>query len=1337
MKAEATVLDELVDDVTLLVDWLKKDAPRGSAARELLHGLMRDLWVLEQASKQDDASDDAAWLEPFVDAVSAKLEVAMRLLPAHARRTKETIDKVAGLRARGDLLAELRRAAGPVLEALAPDARALLQRGGVEEALRSTRLLRRAPNGPDPELALAARLLEGLGRHLALTAGAELREGDGAIVAGGPVHALAQRLEGWLEERGAALARPATGGAAPSSDEVVSVVSAVRIAGRGQGQVVAVATPGVTLGGVALARPVVVTSPGAESHLLAAVRQLVEATTADAQDELGPVLGGLGRAYRERLDDPQDTKAGAKDRAEAALDLLLAVRNVFDTPAALAPLLDALAKDFDGAQAELILPAPRTMKPEDPSIEGSDVFADDVPPGEIVSVLRPGLKLGGEVVRPALVRVSQGSPPPGIIDEVLELLPQGDARADHIRARIERARRLAAGDAGALLARELADLALQLKDDVLGEAGRRALRLVIDEPPQQLSGRSGWEAVREFLDENLETLLQDGDQGVVAALRLVRPYLQGLRTGQVHGARLRSLGESMEALLRLFDEQMAATARTWLFGELERLGSEGYPKGGNARRLVRTAAKALKAFYQNGETTSAVELTSAMKAAGIQVYPDDGEKVERCPDPTGLFHRVDGAYADGARGKVIGEFSPAVAVATSGDASASDVGVVGADQDEVRETGSVTLSLGARPKLLAWLEGDEIGGSRLRSAAKKLIEDITRLDRERLLAELRGDAGADREFARAVAAQLTTALREAGWQRGDGDRAALTPLFDLLREELNVDILPGYLTYRRLRELQRSLGDQVKVDVKREGARSITLDKIGATWRDEAVSPLAMTWCTGPPPPYVDHLRKLPWFDAVIDGKKPPIEMSPGAMEAVRDFDSPDAQSIDGVVRSLGVLVAWLAEDHPKELDAFTQRVKSAPELELDFFPLPGKVYERERLLKALDQAKTPDSLSVVRDAGREEGQATVVERIGIYREGRCVSEDPRAKFALKSLPHACEQLQGALAPVLTSDHVPGQVKAELRGLVTRMALVPVGPAQQDVELKAFKALLGARLIDPAYPDEPDNALHKAGVYLSKQLEAAGVLKVERFAGKKTIAEALAGAPPDAAQVDLVFATPSDPELAQVRRPLVLLEGEVLQRAFLLKGVPTTDKDVLELDRVLTDTLDRVRTWEEGLGAVVVAQLDEPRRAILPRTIQRIDDVRKKMFDAHEKKGTVLPVDTALRDLIKFILDQVHRSEDMLAVLPDRSYRGAFGELVFKDVVFRSAGPYLSKKYNTSIDTNVVAGADTMALAGKFKKEQTGAKPVRESNKVFSVVVPCYLQDGVTIRPATVRVGEY
>jgi hypothetical protein len=121
----------------------------------------------------------------------------------------------------------------------------------------------------------------------------------------------------------------------------------------------------------------------------------------------------------------------------------------------------------------------------------------------------------------------------------------------------------------------------------------------------------------------------------------------------------------------------------------------------------------------------------------------------------------------------------------------------------------------------------------------------------------------------------------------------------------------------------------------------------------------------------------------------------------------------------------------------------------------------------------------------------------------------------------------------------------------------------------------------------------------------------------------------------------------------------------------------------------------------------------------------------------VLPADTQLRDLMKFIMDQVHRGEDALALLPDRSYRGAYGELVFKDVIFRSTGPYTSKTFDITIDTTVVAGADTQALTGKFKKETSGPRPKRESMKVFSVVVPCFAQGGVTIRPATVRVGEY
>ena len=64
-------------------------------------------------------------------------------------------------------------------------------------------------------------------------------------------------------------------------------------------------------------------------------------------------------------------------------------------------------------------------------------------------------------------------------------------------------------------------------------------------------------------------------------------------------------------------------------------------------------------------------------------------------------------------------------------------------------------------------------------------------------------------------------------------------------------------------------------------------------------------------------------------------------------------------------------------------------------------------------------------------------------------------------------------------------------------------------------------------------------------------------------------------------------------------------------------------------------------------------------------------------------------------------------------------------------------KFSISIDTAVVAGADTQALVGRYKRETTGPKPRRDNGKIFSVVVPCYKQNGVTIREATVRVGDY
>lgn len=1318
-----TLHDELIDELKLLVDGLKDDTERGSAGREYLNGLLRDVYVLEETAGDQPDLEDSEWIAPFVEVVLSKLEVGPRVLPSADKAFSAAVERVADLRQRNELLGELRRDITPLLDSedLRPEARERLERSGVRTTLRSKRLLRSV--GPPPEAGLAARVLEGLALHLALN----MAEGQT-----GPrdaeLRALCQRMEGWLGERVQEAARPAVGEQA--DERVLAVQGSLRAPGVRAGHVAKVIAPGFDYAGQLLSHPVVVASAGAEAKVLSEARDLLCAGDEGGPDEASvrrvlPYLEAMGAALTRRLEDPEETE---QQRGAAALDVVGAALPILDDPAAQTRLLDALKEDFPGREVELLLPTAGLPMAEGVGWEGRDVFSRDVPEGTIVKLLRPGLKMGSEVIRPALVQVSRGEPPPSeVLEEVLELLPADEPRAQHLLTRLERARCASASDAGAQLGRELADLSLYLRDDHLAEGARRALRLVLDEPPEALLSAEGWEAVREFLDANLEALFEEGENGEIAVHRLTRPYLQGLRTHDLSGARLRALGESMNALLSLYDEQMSLTAREWLFQELERLATEGLPAGGHARRLMRTAAKSVGRFYKDGEVTPAVELTQALGRAGVHIFPEDDERLRRCPDPRATFHKLEAVYDEAPRFQLVGAFEPAATTRSD------------AEPEGVTETGAITVSLGDKPRLLNLLEGEEVRGSRIGAAAARLAEGFQRLDSERLQAELRGDAGAERAFALGLSELFCGALAEGGWRRGEESRGSLGELFTCLHEDYHLELLPGFLTYRRLRALGEQFGDQVKVEVVRGGAKDVTLNSIGALYRDELLRPLEMVWSVGQPPAYVQVLREgLDWVAQVLDGKAPRIQLSPAAIEAIQDFESPDAGSLEGVVRALGVIVTWLANEVPDELAAFGKTVKNAPGLEFDFFPLPGQTYSSERILQAVEQASSPDSLSVVRDPAREDGQAVVVEQIAMLKDGRLIGTEPRARFAFKTLPAACEALDKALQPVLKSAQVPRGVKGQLNGHLTRLALLPPGgDGEKAAQLAAFRTLLEARLVDPSYSSSPESKLHEAGAYLAGRLSETGLLKVERFAGKTTVKDALAGYQESDVEIEEVFASEGSAELAEVRRPLAQLEGSTIQKGALMKAVPTGENEVLEFDGVLVDTLDRLRGWIDGAGSLINEQLDSSQQVVLPRTVKRISDVRGKMLQNQAGGKLVLPPDTARRDLIRFVLDQVHRAEDALAIQDDKSYRNTFGDAVFKEVVYRVAGPYLSNKYGISIDTAVVAGADTQALVGKFKKEETGPKPKVENAKVYSVIVPCYMQEGVTIRPATVRVGVY
>ena len=336
-------------------------------------------------------------------------------------------------------------------------------------------------------------------------------------------------------------------------------------------------------------------------------------------------------------------------------------------------------------------------------------------------------------------------------------------------------------------------------------------------------------------------------------------------------------------------------------------------------------------------------------------------------------------------------------------------------------------------------------------------------------------------------------------------------------------------------------------------------------------------------------------------------------------------------------------------------------------------------------------------------------------------------------------ELLEALEPVLKAELVPSLVKERLRGLVEWVGARTGEAERRQVELKLLGALHEAGLVDEQWSDTAPCALYRASAFLVARLRRAGALRVERFEGATSAEQFRAALAPwgkDGAELTWAFLRAHDgAEAVELRRPLVVVGERLLQPARLARGVDA-DPEVVAFDRALFDSLDRLRAWSQGLGRLAEPHLSEPQRQLIPRTEKRIDQARQQMAKAAKEGGEVLPLDTARRDLIKLVIDQVHRLEDALALLPDRSLREAFGELVFKDVVYRGAGDYLCQRFGITVDMEVVPGAEAEGLTGRYKKEP-GPAPRSKTTRIHSVVIPCYVQAGVAIRPASVRLGTY
>lgn len=331
-----------------------------------------------------------------------------------------------------------------------------------------------------------------------------------------------------------------------------------------------------------------------------------------------------------------------------------------------------------------------------------------------------------------------------------------------------------------------------------------------------------------------------------------------------------------------------------------------------------------------------------------------------------------------------------------------------------------------------------------------------------------------------------------------------------------------------------------------------------------------------------------------------------------------------------------------------------------------------------------------------------------------------------------------AMRSVVSNKHVPAELQLDLMSYVEDIEDVSEG-GRPRLFMALFRLLHRWSLLDPLLAKNSSVSFYKAGTWLAEQLQKSGHVTVERLKDIKTVAEAKERCGEENVEVADILVAPGGWEVARVQRPFIKVEENVYQKALVLRGVPTDDAVAVGFDEVLFPAEDGLRRWEAGLHVKVRGMLKEKQRQALERALVRIPEARATMLQAAKDKKPVAPPDTARRDLTKLAIDMVHRVQDTIATLPQHrvAYKGAFAEMIFQDVVFRGLVPYLSREFGIDLDTAVVEGADSQALSGRFTKENDGLKPTHPSSNIFSVVIPGYLQGGVTIRPAAVRLGVF
>lgn len=778
---DQSLLKDIQEPLVDLIGEIKLETHRGSLARMFFNNLLQDLHIMEEAGKRaaQDSNDD--WILPYLDSLLAKLILGQRLHQGAGERFHKIAELLGRMRHGQREWGTVRLMLGGLLSGptglgLRKEAQKWLSQGDGLKTLASLRSWSTQSSGPPIFLSSIGQIIESLALHLALNEAEGIERGAKEEA----IQATLDALSDWLETRGVEALAPELGSMMSGKERVV--FRRVALGSTRRGSIDRVIAPAFMLEGVQLARATVLVSPGTSSQVLELANEILLSLPDSERSRRQASLTILRERLWHLLDD---VASSFIDCAVAALDLVESLRCV-DKRRYEIRMVRAFERDFDDTGLDLMMP--KVGSPPGAMAESRAAYSEQVEAGRVIEIKTLGLKAGDEVIRKPVVLVSMGAPPPGPVDDMCELLRTVDEDQEQppevcmtLAARLEEARNAAPGDDSRSLAQQLLGLLCEGGHPEIWERiDDYALELILAVPGPALSRLYGWRDLALYLDENWD--LSDWDSNSRRLIRcLFRPYYEALLGHPRDEADLplKRLTAALAVALGPVSDGARHSVLGWVWTQLSRLdlSSRSYSKDclRNFAQALGTTLTALWAEHEDpgeGEDSTPLEAAyEALKTAGLMVFPQLDRHLDRCDDPELFFHRFDARYNNEVpRSRIFGPVYPGVRV------------------QEWTEAGYARISLGPRPRVVQWFRSRQADDSPFAWARKRLLAEISSLDRRRLIAELQGDPQATKNWRQSLTQLLKEALERCRWSPEDKNQGSLEKLIEILKTDEQIEL---------------------------------------------------------------------------------------------------------------------------------------------------------------------------------------------------------------------------------------------------------------------------------------------------------------------------------------------------------------------------------------------------------------------------------------------------------------------------------------------------------------------------------------------------------------------